>query len=123
MACESGQDLEDCHKQGKKILSELCKEFALIHQLDELTEASPKIKKKMRRLTALMIQADAYCKKHPHKKLVEKAHSVESDRLQYEMLRVCEEVEGAREILEMMQEEMLDKLDLYERKHKKKSSS
>jgi hypothetical protein len=118
LGCQSN-NLEDYHKKGRTLLLDLCKELHQVNSLEDLIEKSPKLKKKMRRLTVLMIEADHYHRDHPNEEIKEKGISFESDRLCYEMLRICEEIEGARNVLETIQDEMLDKLDVNDRKTKR----
>lgn len=117
MGCQSS-NLEDYHRQGRAAILDLSKDLHEVHSLEDLVKRSSKIKKKMRRLTVLMIEAENYNRKHPHEELEEKGVFFESDRLRYEMLRICEEIEGSKGILEAIQDEMLDKIDLNDRKAK-----
>lgn len=109
--------LDEYHKMGCTLLINLCKDLHEVQTLEELKQKAPKLKKKMRRLTELMIEADQYHRKHPEEHLIG-SNSEISDRLRYEMHRICEEIEGAQIVLEQLQEEILDQLDLYERKKK-----
>lgn len=118
IGCRSN-NLEDCRKQGQVAVLDLSKELHEIHSLEDLVKRSLKIKKKMRRLTALMIKADNYSKSRSHEELQENGVFLASDKLRYEMMRICEEIEGSKSVLEVIQEEMLDKLDLNDRKTKK----
>lgn len=119
-ACSSDH-LEDIYQRGQVILTDMCKELHEVHSFDDLEKKSPYLKKKMRKLTRLMIQAEHYHRKHPHRLLEvvsQKTPSLISDKLHYEILRICEEIDGSQALLEVLQEEMLDKLDLNERKRK-----
>lgn len=118
VGCQSSS-LENYHRRGCEAILDLSKDLHEIQSLDDLNKKSSKLKKKMRRLTALMIEVDDYSRSHPQEQIEKEHNDLESDRLRYEMLRICEEIEGARGILEAMQDEMLDKLDLHERKIKK----
>lgn len=115
-ACHS-RALEDAQKTSQAILIDLCKDLQEVKTLDQLVQKAPKLKKNMRKLTELMIEADQDYRKHPEEPCKD-VSPLTSDMLQYEILRLCEDVEGAQSVLEEIQEEMLDKLDLYERKKK-----
>jgi hypothetical protein len=115
-ACHS-RALEDVQKASQAILIDLCQDLHEIQTLDQLIHKAPALKKYMRRLTELMIEADQDHRKHPEAPYKE-VSPLTSDMLRYEILRLCEDVEGSRSVLEEIQEEMLDKLDLYERKKK-----
>lgn len=77
----------------------------------------------MRKLTKLMIEADKYYQKHPAEEIAYKETLV-SDMLCYELFRICEEVDGGKEVLEALQLDMLDELDkLAHRKSVRKASN
>lgn len=105
-------------KQGKKLTHEIANEFKGVESKDDLMKRSAKIKKKIDKLTKLMIEAFHECKITTAIDS-EINSSEESDRLLYELQRVCE-IEGAQEIIERMQREALDKLDEFDKETKLK---
>ncbi|MEI8300263.1 MAG: hypothetical protein WCG10_01445 [Chlamydiota bacterium] len=114
--CQSSQDYT---RKGCMLVQDLRKDFEEIHSYEDLMQKEVKLKKKMRRLTTLMIKASDVCLKDQVEG-VGLNQALENDRLRYEMHRVCVEVEGAKNWLEDVQADMLDKLDIYERKTGKK---
>lgn len=117
LGCHSNT-LQECRREARSIVLELSAEFHEVHTLEELIQKAPKLKKKMRQLTTLMIEAENYHRKHPKEQLQEETR-LESDQLLYEMIRISEEIEGVKSILEELQSEMLDKLDVNDRKLRK----
>lgn len=103
--------LEDYRCSGESIVKDLCKDLSAVSSLEDLKEQSPQLKKKMRKLTKLMIEADFYHQEHKTEE-VSYERSWMSDKLCYELFRICEEIEGGREVIELLQGEMLDELDV-----------
>jgi hypothetical protein len=115
-SCQTDQDYI---RKGHFIIRDLRKDFQQVHSYEDLLQKDAKLKKKMKRLTTLMIKASDFSSKE----IVEGEWSdlaLENDRLRYEMHRICIEVEGSKKWLEDVQADMLDKLDIYERKIGKK---
>lgn len=113
-SCQINQDYV---KKGHALIRDLRKDLEEIHSYEDLMQKDSRLKKKMRRLTSLMIEA-ADLKEQVRGPLGDWA--LENDKLRYEMYRLCIEVEGAKSWLEDAQTDMLDKLDIYERKTGKK---
>jgi len=107
-------------RKGYVIIKRLRQDFEEITKEEDLAFQTPKIKKRLQKLTKLMQLAAENASKGDKRAQVPEEYLLESDRLCYEMLRVCEEVEGARPWLENLQKDMLDKLDVYQRKTQKR---
>lgn len=107
---------------GEKKIKEISDVLEKLNTLEDLVSNESLLKKEFRSLAALMIEADAYYTKHHQESFRSRISRLESDRLKYEMTRICLEIEGGEAFLEKLQSEILDKIDVYERKHKKKAS-
>jgi len=111
--------LQDYQKSGEVLLDKIAKELSSIRKREQLDERKTLLKKQFRKLSSLMIEAANFQRKTGQDP-IEPLSFVYSDRLYYEMLRVSEEVDGAKLFFEELQHEMLDKLDVDLRKNRKK---
>lgn len=118
----SSNSYEDYRKKGDILVQGIAKDLQKIRCKDDLASGIRPVKKKLKRLNALLIQSADYAEKHPQKSENIDKSTLYSDQLQYELLRVCE-IEGSKQILENLQADMLDKLDAYLRKVKRKKLS
>gem|GEM_PF-2594875 len=115
----SPSNLQDYQKSGEVLLDKIAKELSSIRKREQLDERKTLLKKQFRKLSSLMIEAANFQRKTGQDP-IEPLSFVYSDRLYYEMLRVSEEVDGAKLFFEELQHEMLDKLDVDLRKNRKK---
>lgn len=117
----STQSHAQYRKRGEALVKDISEDLQKIKTKDDLSSYVSPLKKKMKKLCALMIEAADYAEKAP-KVPIEDSSSLYSDQLQYELLRVCE-IEGVREAIENLQADMLDKIDAYYRKAQRKKLS
>lgn len=118
-----------CHKRGfderlkggETLVKEITSELSTLHSKEDCLRKKVALKKKLRKLTLLMIKGAEEERKNGS--MASSAMPrIYSDQLYYQMLRVAEEIEGGREFLEEIQQEMLDKLDVDQRKSKSRRS-
>ncbi|MCH9630869.1 MAG: hypothetical protein S4CHLAM37_08770 [Chlamydiia bacterium] len=121
MGC-SPNSYEDYRKKGDALVKSIAQDLQSVRSKEDLAKEIGPIKKKMKKLCALMIESSDYSEKHPDFHLKMDKNTLYSDQLQYELLRVCE-IEGCRKALEDVQADMLDKIDAYLRKVKRKKLS
>ena len=112
--------LEDFKEEGLSISKSMTEELHQIHSRDDLVASSPRLKKLFGDLVDLIIAAYEFKDSHPeyHLEGVEKLIS-NSQPLREEVSRIYR-IEGARELLEKIQEESLNRLDAYERRRTKR---
>ncbi|PCI91842.1 hypothetical protein COB11_08110 [Candidatus Aerophobetes bacterium] len=118
----SPNSYEDYRKKGDALVKSIACDLQNIRCKEDLSKEIGTIKKKMKKLCFLMIESSDYAEKHPSSLGKEDKSTLYSDQLQYELLRVCE-IEGGKKVLEDVQADMLDKLDAYLRKAKRKKLS
>lgn len=114
-AC-SPSSLDDFKKEGEAVSKSLVVILQKIETREDLTNASPKLKKKFEELVDLMIAARKYQILHPE----EESFNI----LEYELpsnedliteLKRIYSIEGGREIIEDTQREALLRLDAFEK--------
>lgn len=112
-ACQPNSP-DDFYNEGTSIVKSLILDLREVNSKEELQELSPRIKKKMHKLSSLMIMTAKYHKKHPSEAQREFLHS---DRLYSDMLldefKRLYTIEGCQEIMEVLQRDALHKLDAY----------
>ena len=97
-------------KKGEKVAGQLA---AILQEVDskyDLIERGPAIQKKLKKLTNLAIEAEKYAKTHPKEAFPEISSTEQSDRLQYEMMRVSN-IDGCSETLKKLQDPYFYKLN------------
>lgn len=109
---------EEFQRSGEAIVSEIIAVLSDIQAKEDCLKNKVVLKKNFRRLTSLMVKAADFERKHGMTQMQSVASRVYSDQLYYQMIRIAEEVEGGRFFLEELQQEMLDKLDIDQRKSK-----
>ncbi|MDN3507345.1 MAG: hypothetical protein P0S94_00310 [Simkaniaceae bacterium] len=97
-------------KKGAKIAFQLAAVLQEVESKYDLIERGPLIQKKLKKLTALAIEAEKYAKKRPNDPFPAIFSTVESDRLQYEMMRVSA-IDGCSDTLKKLQEPAFYKLN------------
>jgi len=116
------RDLEDFQTSGQEVASRIALELSTLHSSKEFAAKKPFLKKEFRKLAKLMVEAADYQRKHEDEEIdLLSLHPI-SDRLCYEFLRIASDIEGGKLFLEELQQEMLDCLDVDQRKHQKAKS-
>lgn len=116
-ACQKNGE-EEFQRAGQGLVKEIAQELSEIQCKEDCIRKKTLLKKRFRKLTHLMIKAVEHERRHTQQGFEELVSRVYSDQLYYQMLRVTEEVEGGRRFLEELQQEMLDRLDVDQRKCK-----
>ncbi|MDN3504784.1 MAG: hypothetical protein P0S95_04325 [Rhabdochlamydiaceae bacterium] len=120
-AC-SVSNLQVYQKEGSKEAKALIKLLELVNCKEDMAELAPKIKKRVEKLTHLMIEAKKY--KLSHRESEEKLLiSVEiSNELKQQMLRIYQ-INGVEKMMHDLQRYSLHKLDEFDRLIEKKAIS
>ncbi len=116
----SPHSTEEFQREGEAQMALLVQDLQAIETREQLTRASPLLKKHFESLVALILEARRFQEENPD--------DVGSDALEpgisslclEEELRRLYQMEGGREVIEKAQQEALIKLDAYERVRLKK---
>ena len=113
LSCSSNS-LEDFSEEGEGVSRALTLELKRIRSRDDLLIYAPKLEQLFDSLVYVIIEAQKYQEAHPDAKAVfyvKKDHSA-SDELRIELNRILY-MEGGREVIEKVQENSLNRLELY----------
>jgi hypothetical protein len=105
---------EDYKEEGQQLSLSLIKVFSRIHSYEELTTASPDLKRLFDQLATICIEAQQQMARDgivEPLELSEKEQQVNA-RLRLELQRICK-IEGCRDLVEKCQEEAMTRLDAH----------
>lgn len=113
LSCSS-RNLEDFRDEGEGIIRALTAELKKIRSRDDLLVHAPKLKQLFESIVDLIIQAETYKEAHPEAEIAlhHKKEQSASDQLRIELNRILH-MEGGREVIEKVQEDALNRLDLF----------
>lgn len=108
----SSNSLEQYQYDGEALCKALVKELREIRTREELARELPRVKKGFEAITALIIEAKEYQRKHPGEEGSDPADFEHpyAEELKEELTRLCM-LEGGRELIERAQKEALIRLD------------
>ena len=109
-ACQPNSK-QDFHSEGTSLAKTLIFDLREIHSKEDFLEIAPRVKKKIQKLTDLMILSVHYQTKHPSEReeIIDRRYS---DLLLEEFKRIYA-MQGCREIMESLQRDSLHRLDAY----------
>lgn len=111
-ACQPNSP-DDFHSEGASITKALILDLREVNSKEKFLELAPKVKKKIQKLTDLMIGAAKYQSKHLGEiDLRESSDHYYSDLLLEEFKRIYA-IQGCQEIMEGLQRDSLHQLDAY----------
>ena len=118
------RSLQDYRQEGESLTRDLLEVLYTIDTREDAVSAAPRLKSLFDQMVTLMIAARDYREKHPEAEMplyTIKSREL-SDRLRAELNRVFR-IEDARDIVEKCQEDSLNRLDAYDKRHKKTLNS
>ncbi|MBA3816096.1 MAG: hypothetical protein H0X29_06185 [Parachlamydiaceae bacterium] len=110
----SQRTLEDFRDEGEGVVRALTAELKKIRSRDDLLTHAPNLKKYFELLADIIIEASKYKETHPESELISpnKKEQSASDQLRIELNRVLH-LDGGPEVIEKVQEEALNRLELF----------
>lgn len=95
----------------------IVKELTLVHNKEQLVQASPRLRKHFKELVALMIKARKLQTGNPELSLVRDENRLQSEQLREELMRIYR-FEGGRQLIEAAQKDALELLDIWDKKQR-----
>ena len=106
----SPDSLDDYHREGEATTKQLVKELRQVHSREDLIVAEPHLRELFSDLVATALAAEEYRAAHPRARPSRRENQW-SGRLQKEMLRIYNDIDDAREIVESSQSDAINILD------------